>query len=285
MYKFDKLDKKNKYYADVKYVDKDLAKSLGAKWDWNNKKWYFTKAKVRHNWDIAHSDYKSDEALLADNFLTGIELFDEIRKNQYPDALSVYISYDDLLSYLYNKYGPVRGDYFLEGYIPNFRKYSRTKEGIEVHHIDENKYLYLSNPEWCEKQNVPFECQKADRLIYCNKIEHLLLHIRIAEEFHADELHKFYSYGIKTLISKINDYFEYDELPDDWNHEMIIAIQGHFYDYVLLLYQIVFNLNFHKFSQNEIASIVFSSYSGKECTKIFNAFKEIQEALEEISKS
>ena len=56
-YKNDKYDTNNKYYADVNYNDKDLAKSIGAMWDWTLKSWYFNNPHDRDTWDKQHSKY------------------------------------------------------------------------------------------------------------------------------------------------------------------------------------------------------------------------------------
>ena len=97
--------------------------------------------------------------------------------------------YDELMNKTYlhvvdcllHKYGQATGDYFVnETCRSKNKKISRTREGLFCHHIDENKAILLSNDKYAA--NNPFEYQKADRLVYCNFLEHLLLHIKIAEE-------------------------------------------------------------------------------------------------------
>ena len=56
---------------------------------------------------------------------------------------------------------------------------TRTNEGLFCHHIDEDKAIMLCDDKFAV--NNPFEYQKADRLVYCNLLEHLLLHVKIAE--------------------------------------------------------------------------------------------------------
>ena len=58
------------------------------------------------------------------------------------------------------------------------KKISRTKEGLYCHHMDEDKGFCLSEVSSALPQ--PFESQKKERLVYCNILEHLILHIKIA---------------------------------------------------------------------------------------------------------
>lgn len=59
-------------------------------------------------------------------------------------------------------------------------RYSRTHEGLLCHHIDEDKGAVLSNPHFAK--DYPFSYQKKERLVYCDYIEHLLLHYKLKGE-------------------------------------------------------------------------------------------------------
>lgn len=87
------------------------------------------------------------------------------------------MNYDDLVAYLLGKYGKAQYDYFLtDKCVSKNRKVTRTSEGLLCHHIDENIHDDLSEPHYAIKS--PFASQKADRLVYCNYIEHLLLQFK-----------------------------------------------------------------------------------------------------------
>lgn len=282
VYKYSDFDTINCFYADVKYDDKDEAKTLGARWNPIIKKWYFNSKRIRHDWDMHHSDYISDEAKDIEEFTFYNDIFYTIYHmlNDKNGPVQHYSTYENLVNYLIQKYGPVPADYFDENWNQNWKQNSRTSEGLEIHHIDEDKYLFLSDRASCERQNVPFECQRAERLVYCNKIEHLLLHIRIAEDFHADDLQTYYKFGIKTLISKINDYYEFDELPGDWRNGMITAINNLMADYIVLLIYISTHLIYdNNMLFDNIENIVISSREGQHCTHIINAFNGITTIL------
>ena len=91
------------------------------------------------------------------------------------------LTYSQLVEHLLDKYGRSTCDYFYRNNCKSKNpKVSRASEGLICHHIDEDKAIMLSTPKWAAK--CPFEWQKADRLVYCNYLEHLLLHIKIAEE-------------------------------------------------------------------------------------------------------
>ena len=89
-------------------------------------------------------------------------------------------TYMECVNYFLSKYGNVPGDYFLNDTFRSYNsKIKRGKEGLYIHHIDEDKAIMLSTKRWALTN--PFEYQKANRLVYCNLLEHLLLHIKIFE--------------------------------------------------------------------------------------------------------
>lgn len=92
------------------------------------------------------------------------------------------IPYDEYVDKLLNKYGPAKDDYFTDDTYNIHGNYSRTMEGLICHHIDEDKAVLLSYADYIKEHNPPFEYQKANRLVYCNLIEHMLLHMKIMEK-------------------------------------------------------------------------------------------------------
>ena len=70
--------------------------------------------------------------------------------------------------------------------------------------------IMLSNDQYAK--NNPFSYQKAERLVYCNILEHLLLHIKIAEEprnANANENELLEIGGASNLICReINDFYD-----------------------------------------------------------------------------
>ena len=186
------------------------------------------------------------------------------------------MSYEEYVSHLLKKYGPAKANYFLNENCKSKGKISRTKEGLECHHIDEDKEQLLSDPRIAVIN--PFEYQKANRLVYCDKVEHLLIHIKIIEEFRPqNEWYKYYMDGPRMIISCINDYFKDDIISTSWHGNMKQKIIPKFNSYIFILFYILFNLAQTKISSNNILDLVLVSYYGR-------ADKRISLALEKLTK-
>ena len=104
----------------------------------------------------------------------------KIRNAEY-EKLAV-MKYDELCAYLLDKYGPVNGSYFINENCksPN-SKIKRSSEGLFIHHIKEDEFVQLNATQYAVL--MPFEYQLGENLLYCDIIEHLLLHICIVKEF------------------------------------------------------------------------------------------------------
>ena len=88
------------------------------------------------------------------------------------------MDYLQYCNYLQDKYGIPKYDYMTKSFNKN-PKNSRTSEGLVIHHMDEDKMIMLSTKEFAEM--CPFEWQTKERLVYCDYLEHLLLHVLICE--------------------------------------------------------------------------------------------------------
>lgn len=89
--------------------------------------------------------------------------------------------YFECVEFLLNKYGAAKDNYFVDEYCSAKGKHSRTKDGLFCHHIYEFEYPLISRPEVARMH--PFELQKKEYLCYCNILEHLILHIKIDDEY------------------------------------------------------------------------------------------------------
>lgn len=88
------------------------------------------------------------------------------------------MSYEDYCCYLQTKYGIGRADYMTRSFIRN-QKVSRTSEGLITHHKAEDKMILLSTKKVAEK--CPYEWQQKENIVYCDYLEHLLLHVFICK--------------------------------------------------------------------------------------------------------
>ncbi|MDV3138690.1 MAG: hypothetical protein Q8875_00745 [Pigeon pea little leaf phytoplasma] len=88
------------------------------------------------------------------------------------------LTYNQIIEVLLDKYGEVPGNYFLDQQCTKVNEYiKRSSEGLQIHHIKENEMKGLSNPEFARK--APFSYQMEYNLVYCNLLEHFLLHCKI----------------------------------------------------------------------------------------------------------
>lgn len=109
---------------------------------------------------------------------------------KYKKLLSM--NYDGAVETLLQKYGPVLDNYFKEKSYAKFLDginksigigdHTRTTDGLYVHHIDEINHLNLSQFSYIREYRYPFELHKKERLVYCDLIEHAILHVLIAIE-------------------------------------------------------------------------------------------------------
>ena len=155
------------------------------------------------------------------------------------------MTYEELCQYLIKKYGGAVCDYFA---TPECRskskKISRTGEGLYCHHMDEDKGGNLGNTEQAKLQ--PFEWQKKERLVYCNILEHLILHIKIAVVRQKTALSKpievtkfFTTGGVFLLCEEINDLFFNDGTSVAWKRRCFEEVKENYEDYIALIRSIL----------------------------------------------
>lgn len=148
------------------------------------------------------------------------------------------LSYSDLVAYLLNKYGAAKEDYFInDSFSTKNKRVSRTKEGLYCHHIDEDKAIMLSNDQYAK--NNPFSYQKAERLVYCNILEHLLLHIKIAEEprniFANENELPGIGGAIRLICREVNDFYDGRVPGQAWKENIMSLIADSYDDYISML--------------------------------------------------
>lgn len=148
------------------------------------------------------------------------------------------MSYAELVDYLLKKYGPAKYDYFRnESCRSHNPKVSRASEGLECHHIDEDKAIMLNNSKYAI--NSPYEYQKADRLVYCNVLEHLILHVKIAEEPKPKGANLFEDPGIGGAVNFIcptlNDFYNGYNFTKEADKKKLSLVADNFDDYIKVL--------------------------------------------------
>ncbi|GAA3720725.1 hypothetical protein GCM10022378_08430 [Salinicoccus jeotgali] len=140
------------------------------------------------------------------------------KKDEYFALLSK--TYNEAVEFLLDKYGAAEDDYyreksygrFLNGEIKSIAKgkFSRSLEGLECHHISENKYLNMTNGGFIRRQNIPFEYHKKENLVFCDIVEHAILHTLIAKETSLEFGYPGYK---EFLRPKIADWYVKKDIP------------------------------------------------------------------------
>ena len=173
----------------------------------------------------------------------GINVPEKIPMTREDIEKQMAMNYDDQVAYLLKKYWPAEGDYFLDDtlYIKN-KEITRTSEGLECHHIDENIIPTLSDVSVAKQHS--FDYQRKDRLVYCNLMEHLLLHIKIGRsrfyENHADmrvdqDLKELITHGVNMLSMDCNDLFMHQGSDIIWRQNCYEVIQDSYEEYIEML--------------------------------------------------
>lgn len=191
--------------------------------------------------------------------------------NEYAAELSM--TYEQLVNHLLIKYGKAKGDYFLtESCASKNNKIRRTSEELYCHHIDEDKAINLSKTEYARKN--PFSYQKADRLVYCNILEHLILHIKIVEapKSASADSEKIQGIGgiLHYIAPQINDFYNSHDLDKQPTSAHKSCIQDNFSDYIKIL-KYLWNVIKH---DKELCNIITkedlaTGYAGDRIDKIY----------------
>ena len=147
-------------------------------------------------------------------------------------------TYADFVAHFLEKYSPAKHNYFTDASCTQKNPaVSRTSEGLFCHHIDEDKAIMLSNDQFAAKN--PFEYQKADRLVYCNILEHLLLHVKIAEEPRSADANQGELPGVGGAVTmicrQINDYFNGYNFKQDYMVAAMKLIEDNYDEYIRIL--------------------------------------------------
>lgn len=158
------------------------------------------------------------------------------------DGLSYYesllkLDYNNLVQFLLQQYGKAKHNYFKDtNCTTKNSQVTRTSEGLYCHHIDEDKAIMLSNDKFAAAN--PFDYQKANRLVYCNLLEHLLLHVKIAENPNAqaneNELPGIGG-AINFICKDLNDIYSGKEFSEDWRKTVAEKVKDSFDDYIAIL--------------------------------------------------
>ncbi len=126
------------------------------------------------------------------------------------------MAYLEYCNYLQGKYGISQYDYMTKNFN-KIDKCTRTKEGLVIHHIDSDKGIMLSTKEYAMK--CPFEWQTKERLVYCDLLEHLMLHVLICIYPSPDKLPELdvgFGGAVSFMIPELNDLYSGWKTQQEW---------------------------------------------------------------------
>ena len=145
------------------------------------------------------------------------------------------MSYEQLVDYLQKKYGLPQKSYFCKGMNRANPTITRTWQGLFIHHIAEDRAINLSTP--AQAKENPAEYQEPQMLVYCNILEHLILHIKIVEKTQGN----FGSVGLGMfIIPTLNDYYFYgNSCLQFWADMCYEIVKDNFSSYIFLIKEYV----------------------------------------------
>lgn len=147
-----------------------------------------------------------------------------------------YLQYCD---YLQEKYGIGLDDYMTKSFNQK-QNCKRTKEGLFAHHKKEDTMILLSTKEIA--MLCPFEWQLKENIIYCDYLEHLLLHILICKypsEDKIDGINVGIGGVINFLVPELNDLYSGFRPTQTWRKICFNKIKNDKEVYLLLLKQFI----------------------------------------------
>lgn len=150
------------------------------------------------------------------------------------------MSYEEQLTYLKQKYGPAKENYFLT--VNCDRKsirIGRGNEGLFCHHdyeYDPENPLVSDLSKAEIARQFTYKYQEAQNLTYCNWLEHLILHCKI-NVLRQKQLGRFISDGVLNyFIPELNDLYRYRiKNPPAWKQIAFSLIEDNYDDYCKII--------------------------------------------------
>ena len=198
-----------------------------------------------------------------------------MNNNEYEKVKSLtYLEYCD---YLQKKYGIGNCDYFTENWSKK-PKVTRTKEGLFAHHKYEDHAILLGEVEHAKKN--PYEWQRAENIVYCDWLEHLLLHILICE-YPSKDKNVFEDVGVggatSYIIPELNDLYSGMDITLPWKQNCFDIIKNDVETYVKLVKRVMKSCKkCPTYDENQVFGSLnekLGTWSSKNNEKLYKMFK------------
>lgn len=148
--------------------------------------------------------------------MTYLDAFRFLQKNNYRNHYECRYDYFNEQSFNNLKHRNFRtknGKYRLPNYNTKRSKYK--SDGLILHHFYENKFPNLSYLSSI-RQHSDFLYQRKENLVYCNLLEHLILHALIFKETKNEKLG---IGGYKSLPSQIEKLYLVEESKNEQDEQ------------------------------------------------------------------
>lgn len=176
--------------------------------------------------------YELDEKEIAIIESTMRPMEDNEQQKEY-----LQIPYTGYVEQLLKKYGRAKSNYFKDQECTIVNPAARrTDEGLFCHHIDEDKAIMLSDDRHAAEN--PYDYQRKERLVYCNLLEHLLLHVKIAEEpRNPNANNELVGIGgaINFIVKQLNDIYGGKTFAEEWRKKIAEQVIDYFDEYLEIL--------------------------------------------------
>ncbi len=149
------------------------------------------------------------------------------------------LTYLEYCDYLQGKYGIGLDDYMTKSYNEK-RKCKRTSEGLFAHHKREDTAAKLSNK--INAMIYPFEWQLKENIVYCDYLEHLLLHVLICKYPAKEKLDSEIVGigGVTTfIVPELNDLYCGWEPKHQWRKNCFDKVKNDYMVYFDLIDRII----------------------------------------------
>lgn len=172
-----------------------------------------------------------------------------MNKKEYEEIKGLsYLQYCD---YIQKKYGIGLAPYFTKNWSKN-HKVTRTKDGLIAHHKYEDHAIMLGDVNFAVRN--PYEWQLPENIVYCDYLEHLLLHILICES-PSEEQNELEAVGIGGVINyivpELNDLYSGWVTAQAWRANCHARVKDDKEVYLLLLKRFKTNCKNYPFYEDD----------------------------------
>lgn len=187
-----------------------------------------------------------------------------------------YLQYCD---YLQKKYGLGSANFMTKTWKVD-RKAKRTSEGLLAHHKFEDHAALLANEE--NALNYPYEWQMAENIVYCDYLEHLLLHVLICE-YPAKKNNREDPVGIggvlQYLVPELNDLYSGWDTNQAWRKKCHDLVRDDKETYLVLVKRFKERCARHPFYSEVLLYSSFNEkygvWSGKKNARLFEEIRAL----------